>query len=205
MNRSLAIPVVLAALAALLAAPLSIAKLPPGTTFEACGASGCATATEQESLELQLKLLEPVMEHGTVVAPSGAQAWFRVDLNVEAIRGLGSLERSFPVVFASDAGHIGVPDEQGGYRWGPLRAKQLAAFAQLADGLHPFPAQTLGELDAVSVAPANPDATAGTPAESETTPTALIISLGAAGLLVGAIGAVRIRRARHRSAAGEPA
>jgi hypothetical protein len=198
----------LAALVAVLAAPLATAKLPPGTTFEACGASGCRTATEEESLQLQLKLIEPAIEHGTAVAPSGAEAWIRVDLNAESTRGLRPLLSSFPVVFASDAGSIGVPGEQGSYRWVPLRAKQSAAYAQLADGVRPFPAQTLAELDPASVADANPDA-AGVPAAEgdggETAPTLLTVLLAAVGLLTGGALVVRARRVRHRPAEGEPA
>ena len=117
------LPVVLAAFLGLIAAPAATAKLPPGTKFEACGASGCATDAGEQSVPLQLKLIEPTMEHGTVAAPSGAQAWIRVDLNLGAVRGLGALRRDFPVVFASGADYLGVP-EQGTYRWVPLRGGQ---------------------------------------------------------------------------------
>jgi hypothetical protein len=206
LNRTGPLTVVLAAVVAVAAAPVATAKLPPGTTFEACGASGCTTATDEESLQLQLKLIEPAMEHGTVAAPSGAEAWIRVDLNAESTRGLGPLRRNFPVVFASDAGYIGVPGEQGSFRWVPLRAKQSAAYAQLADGVKRFPAQTLAELDPVSVARADPDA--GVPpaeGDGETAPTLLLVLLAAAGLLTGGALVVRARRVRHRPAEGEPA
>jgi hypothetical protein len=208
MNRTATLSVVLGALVSAVVAPLASAKLPPGTTFEACGASGCRTATEEESHQLQLKLIEPAMEHGTVVAPSGAEPWIRVELNGQSTRGLRPLLRIFPVVLASDAGYIGVPGEQGIYRWVPLRAKQSAAYAQLADGVRPFPAQTLAELDPVSVAGANPDAAAVPAAEGdggETAPTLLIILLAAVGLLIGGALVVRARRVRHRPAEGEPA
>jgi hypothetical protein len=203
MNRTAPLSVVLVALVAALAAPLATGKLPPGTTFEACGASGCRTATDEESLQLQLKLIEPAMEHGTVVAPSGAAAWIRVDLNAEPTRGLRPLLRNFPVVFASDADYIGVPGAQGTYRWVPLRAKQSAAYAQLADGVRPFPAQTLAELDPASVTRANPDA-AGVPLAAgdgdEAAPTLLIVLLAAVGLLTCGALVLRARRVRHRPA-----
>jgi hypothetical protein len=203
MKRTAALSVVLVAIVALLAAPLATGKLPPGTTFEACGASGCRTAPDEESLQLQLKLIEPAMEHGTVVAPSGAEAWIRADLNAESTRGLRPLLRNFPVVFAADAGYLGVPGEQGSYRWVPLRAKQSAAYAQLADGVRPFPAETLAELDPVSVARANPDAAGVPPAEGdggETAPTLLILVLAAVGLPTGCALVVRARRVRRRPA-----
>jgi hypothetical protein len=205
MNRTATLPVVLAAFLALVATPPAIAKLPPGTTFEACGASGCATATDKESVQLQLKLIEPTMEHGTVAAPSGAQAWIRVDLKLDSVRGLGSLRRSFPVVFAPDAGYIGVPGEQGTYRWVPLVGEWPLAYAQLANGVSPFPPQTLADLDPVSVANATPSAAERTPAGGETMSTPLIIGLGAVGLLAGVGVIARVRRVRHRPTEGEPA
>jgi hypothetical protein len=205
MNRTATLSVVLAAFLALVTTPPAIAKLPPGTTFEACGASGCATAAGDESFALQLKLIEPTMEHGTVGAPSGAQAWIRVDLNLGSDRGLDSLRRNFPVVFASDAGYIGVPGEQGAYRWVPLRAEQSQAYAQVADGMRPFPPQTLTELDPVSVAQATPSAARMTPAGGEGMPTPLIIGLAAVGLLAGVVVVARARRVRHRPTEGEPA
>jgi hypothetical protein len=208
MNRTVPLSVVLAALVALLAAPLAIAKLPPGTTFEACGQSGCNATADEESFRLQLKLIEPAMEHGTVVAPPGAEPWIRVDLKAESTRGLRPLLRDFPVVFAPDAGYIGVPSEQGTYRWVQLRAKQAEAYGQLADGVSPLPPQTLAELDPVTVARANPDAAAVSPAEGdgdETAPTPLVILLAAVGVVAGVGLAARTRHVRHRPAEGEPA
>jgi hypothetical protein len=208
MNGTATLSVVLAGLVTLVAAPLAIAKLPPGTTFEACGESGCKTATDEESFQLQLKLIEPAMGHGTVVAPSGAEPWIRVDLNAESIPGLRPLLRNFPVVFAPDAGHIGVPGEQGTYRWVPLRAKQSEAYGQLADGVRPFPPQTLAELDPVSAARADPDPAQAVTAEGddgEGAPAVLITLFAAVGLLVGIGLAARARRGRPGSAAGKPA
>jgi hypothetical protein len=205
MNRTAALPVVLAAFLALVATPPAIAKLPPGTTFEACGASGCATATDEESVQLQLKLIEPTMEHGTVAAPSGTQAWIRVDLELDSVRGLGSLRRSFPVVFAPDAGYIGVPGEQGTYRWVRLVGEWPLAYAQLANGVSPFPPQPLADLDPVSVANATPSTVGSPPAGGETMSTPLIIGLVAVGLLAGVGVTARVRRVRHRPTEGEPA
>jgi hypothetical protein len=205
MNRPATLPVVLVAFLALVATPPAIAKLPPGTTFEACGASGCATATHEESVQLQLKLIEPTMEHGKVAAPSGAQAWIRVDLNLDSVRGLGSLRRSFPVVFAPDAGYIGVSGEQGTYRWVPLVGEWPLAYAQLAKGVSPFPPRTLADLDPVSVANATPSAVGSAPAGGETMSTQLIILLAAVGLLAGVGVVARVRRVRHRPTEGEPA
>ena len=198
------LPVVLAAFLVLIAAPAATAKLPPGTTFEACGASGCATGAGEQSVPLQLRLIEPTMEDGTVAAPSGSQAWIRVDLNLGAVRGLGALRRDFPVVFASGPDYLGVP-EQGTYRWVPLRGDQSQAYGQLADRVSPFPPRTLADLDPVDVAHAAASADGSTPAGGETMSTPLIIGLAAVGLLVG-IGVVRrIRGVRHGPAEGEPA
>jgi hypothetical protein len=205
MNRTATLPVVLAAFLALVATPPAIAKLPPGTTFEACGASGCATAAGDESFPLQLKLIEPTTEHGTVGAPSGAQAWIRVDLNLGSDRGLGSLRRDFPVVFAPDAGYVGVPGEQGTYRWVPLREDQSRAYAQVADGVSPFPPRTLADLDPVGVAQATPSAAERSPAGGETMSAPLIILVAAVGLLAGVGVIARVRRVRHRPTEGEPA
>jgi hypothetical protein len=202
MKGTISLAVVLAALVALATAPLATAKLPPGTTFEACGQSGCNTATDEESFQLQLKLIEPAMEHGTVAAPSVSEPWIRIDLNAKPTRGMRPLLRSFPVVFARDAGYIGVPSEQGTYRWVQLRLDQADGYRRLADGVSPFAPRPLAELDPMTVARANPAAAEATPAGSEKTPTALIISLVAAGLLVGAqtLGAtVRRRRRRRRT------
>jgi hypothetical protein len=198
--------VVLAGLMALVAAPLAIAKLPPGTTFEGCGASGCNTTTDEETLQLQIKLIEPAMEHGTVVAPSGAEPWIRVDLNAESTRGLRSLLRNFPVVFASDAGYIGVPGEDGRHRWVQLRPKQSEAYGQLAAGVRPFPPETLAQLDPLAVARADPDPAASAEGDDgEGAPTVLIGLLVAVGLLVGVGLAARARRDRPDPAAGKPA
>ena len=201
-------PVVVPALVALAVAPSALAKLPPGTTFEACGASGCRTAGEEEGVRLRLRLIEPAIEHGDQGAPAGAEPWLRIDLgfgpNASAAdrHALGSLTSKFPVVFAPNAGYLGVPGEEGGYRWLPLRRRQLDAYEQLAHGVRPFPPEALGDLNPPTVAGAEPQNGATAAAEEEATQVAPIwlLSLLAGGALRGVALATRARRVRGRLA-----
>lgn len=216
MKSSARLALALAALAALVATPASSsAKLPPGTAFEACGASGCETASGDEGsevLRLQLKLIEPTMESGAAIPPSGTHAWVRVDVDLPPVRGADfrALERRFPVLFASDAGYLGVP-RKGGYRWVSLRASQIDAYAQLGEGVRPFSPATLAKLDPATVARAKPTSPVASTAggdESDATPTWLIASLAVAGSLAGFGLVLRARRATrraHRPAQDTPA
>jgi hypothetical protein len=160
MTRPALASVVLAVVTVFVAASPAVAKLPPGTAFEACGASGCRTATGEEALEVSLSLLEPTIEHGDAGAPSGAAAWIRVDISFPdrgkpgSPRWLRSIERRFPVIFVPDAESLGVPRGGDTYRWVSLRSPPARArsYTQVAEGVQPFPAQVLAVLDPVAVA-----------------------------------------------------
>jgi hypothetical protein len=204
MNRPTLLAVVVAGVVAVVAASSAVAKLPPDTAFEACGESGCRTVTVEQALDDSILLLEPTHEHGDVGAPAGAAPWIRVDIGIPADPGelwrpleLRSIERRFPAIFVPEADSVGVPRSDGAYRWVSLRSPVTRAYARLAEGVEPFPAQDLSGLDQVVVAGAG-----GAPGQAgddgrEAVPTVLIVGLAALGvLLVGGL-AYRGRRLRH--------
>jgi hypothetical protein len=196
MTRPALASVVLAVVTVFVAASPAVAKFPPGTAFEACGASGCRTATGEEALEVSLSLLEPTIEHGDAGAPSGAAAWIRVDISFPdrgrpgSPRWLRSIERRFPVIFVPDAESLGVPRGGDTYRWVSLRSPPARArsYTQVAEGVQPFAAQALAVLDPIAVARADPDGASGSAGDGgEAMPALLIVGAAIALLLAGGL------------------
>jgi hypothetical protein len=179
-------------------------KLPPGSTFTTCGMSGCETAGKKESFELELPLVTPPLIQHARPAPSGAAAWFRVDLDIPAkARKQGFLvsdfKPHFPVAFVPEVEYIGVPNRGGDFGWVHLRPGQVDAYAHLTSALQPFPEHELASMDRSFIADAQSGgASAG--ADTDTgggVPASLIVALVALGALAG-VGVVV--RARHRRA-----
>ena len=181
------------------------AKLPPGSTFEACGSSGCYAATQEDALALQLRLLQPTIDHGSRPAPTTDHAWVRVDLKLGATdpgMSLGSVKRAFPVVYAADL--LGVPRADNTYRWTKLDSKRLAAYEQLASAVSPFPPESLDELTPNAVARAEPGLAAdpASASEAEGFPVWVLVAIAVAAGLAGLIGLRRMSRPsmHHESA-----
>lgn len=209
MRRPPLVSVALAVVTTCVAASPAVAKLPPGTAFEACGESGCVTATGDEAFDASIRLLEPTIEHGDVGAPAGAAAWIRVDIVFPADPGTGgtpaalrSIERGFPVVFVPGAESLGVPGEDGAYRWVPMRPSVTRAYADIAEGVQPFPTQTLAELHRLAVARAGTEGASGSPDDrGDGLPQWLMVGLAAATAVSLAGGLARAGiRLRHQRA-----
>jgi hypothetical protein len=182
--------------ALLLGSSAAIAKLPPGSTFEACGASGCKAVSEAKSLALQIRLIESTMEHGSQPAPTTEHAWLRVDLKLGAADSgmtLGSVKRAFPVVYAADASLLGVPRADDTYRWTKLDARHLPAYYQLASGVTPFPPESLAALTPGGVERAEPGSTAPPASNTEGFPAWVGIAIAVVAGLAGLFGL------RHKS------
>ena len=208
MSRLALVSVVLAVVLACVAASHAVAKLPPGTAFEACGESACNTATGDEALDASVRLLEPTIEHGDAGAPAGAAPWIRVDIVFPADPGgpwtprvLGPIERGFPVIFVPGAESLGVPGGDGSYRWVPLRPSVTMAYTAVTEGVQPFPAQVLAELDPLAVAGANTDGSSGSADDGgEAAPVLVIAAVAAIALLLAGGLAFRGAHLRRREA-----
>jgi hypothetical protein len=181
-------------------------KLPPGSTFTACGESGCATAGKKESFELELALITPPLIQHSREVPAGAATWFRVDLDLPRATpeggDFGDIRRRFPVAFVPDAEYLGVPNKGGAFGWVHLRPGQVDAYAQLTAGLQPFPEHDLARMNGAFVAQAEGGGPAGD-ADADTgdgVPTSLIVALLAVGTLAGVAVIVRARHRRTRPA-----
>jgi hypothetical protein len=205
MSRRALVSVALAAVTACVAAPPAVAKLPPGTAFEACGESGCRTTTGDEALELSGLLIEAASEHGDSSAPVGAAEWLQVDIVFPADLGepwtpqiLDPIDRRFPVVFVPEAKSVGAPGIGGVYRWVSPRFRVTSAYADVTDGVQPFPTQVLAELDPHAVAGSGTDGASASTDDGEGAVPALLIAAAAAVvlLLAGALayGGTRLRR-----------
>lgn len=187
MSRSALVSVVLAVAVACVAAPSAVAKLPPGTAFEACGKSGCRTAAGDEALDVSVRLLQPTIEHGNAGAPAGVAAWTRVDIVFPADpvgawtpRVLRPIERRFPVIVVPDAESLGVPSREGAFRWVPMRPSVTRAYADVTEGVQPFPARVLAELDPLAVARADTASASGSAGDGGDALPALLIAVVAA-------------------------
>lgn len=208
MIRPALVSVVLVGVTACVAASPAGAKLPPGTAFEACGESGCSTATGDEAFDASIRLVEPTIEHGDAGAPAGAAAWIRVDIVFPADPGgpwtpgdLRPIERGFPVIFVPDAESLGVPGRDGAYRWVPTRPSVTRAYADVTEGVQPFPAQVLAELDPLAVARADTDGASGSAGDGGEEPALLVVVVVAAIALLLAGGlAYRGSRLRRKEA-----
>jgi hypothetical protein len=207
MSRPALVSVALAVVTTCVATPPAVAKLPPGTAFEACGASGCITATGDEAFDASIRLLEPTIEHGDAGAPAGSAAWFRVDIVLPADPGAGwaprdlrSTARGFPVVFVSGAESLGVPGRDGAYRWVPMSPSVTRAYTDVTEGVQPFPAQVLAELDPLAVARADTDGPSGTADDGGDEPTLPIVVVAAIALLLAGGMAYRGSRLRRKEA-----
>lgn len=172
-----------------------MAKLPPGSTFEACGASGCKMANPDQALALQIRLIEPTMERSSGPAPTTDQAWVRIDLKLGASDSatvLRSVKRAFPVVYAPDAGVLGVPRADNTYRWATLDLRRSVAYTELASAVAPFPPESLAALTPSGVARvdagATPDPLAGPVSDAEGVPVWLLAVLAGAVGLGGLLG-----------------
>lgn len=190
--------------ALLVSVAVASAKLPPGSTFEVCGESGCERLGAEEALDLQIRLIEPAIEHGSASPPTGERPWFRVNLLLgDPLPGmtLGTLERRFPVVYSD--GYVGVPSgEEGGYRWIELSGRNLAAYERAVGDAEPFPAADLGGLTQRGVAAAAAEDGPEAGSDPAGLPTWLLIALAAGAGLIG-LGA--LHRLGHRPARHEPA
>jgi hypothetical protein len=194
MTRTIALSVMLATCAAALVAP-AVAKLPPGSSFEVCGAAGCRTTTPEAVPELEIKVIEPTMEVGTLDAPSVASEWTVVDLTWGSADEDVDVTRRFPVVFAPEAGYIAVSASQGQLAWVRLRSSQARAYTQLTRGTEPLSSLQLAELDDETVADAQTGAEPPTVTESPSDngmPGWLIATVAA--LVVTAVAVVSARR-----------
>jgi hypothetical protein len=205
MRRAVAVFLVLGAYL-VLGAPAA-GKLPPGSTFTACGQSGCATAGKKESFELLGHLITPPLMQHVRDAPAGKATWFRVALDLPRgaqrdgyqVRGV---VRHFPLAFVPDAEYLGVPNTGGAFGWVHLRPGQVDAYAQLTAGLHPFPEHELASLDRAYLAHAQGGGTAaGADADTgDGVPAPLIVVLLAAGMITGVAVVVRARQRGARPA-----
>lgn len=170
-------------------------KLPPGTTFEACGASGCATAAGGDALDSSVRLLEPTVEHGDVGAPAGSAEWFRVEMALPPRSdrtggsSLRAIERRFPVVFAPDGASLGIPESSRSYRWVSMRPAAMKAYAELAEAVEPFPKRDLSDLDPRAVAREGGDAATARDEDRWVVLPALLVGLG--GVAVPLVRALR--------------
>jgi hypothetical protein len=189
--------------ALLIGSSAAVAKLPPGATFEACGASGCKTASQDEAFALQLRLIEPTIDHGSRPAPTTDHAWARVDLKLGATNSemsLGLVRRDFPVVYAADL--LGVPRADNTYRWTKLDSRHLAAYDQLASAVSPFPPESLAALTPSGVERVEPGVTANPASDTEGFPVWMLAAIAVATGLAGLVG---LRRMRRPSMRHEPA
>lgn len=189
----------------LIGSSAAVAKLPPGSTFEACGVSACKTASQAEGLELQLRLIESTMEHGSQPAPTTEHAWLRVDLKLgtaDSGMSLGSVKRAFPVVYAADANLIAVPRADNTYRWMELDSRHQPAYEQLARGVTPFPSESIAALTPGAVEGVEPGSTAPTASDTEGFPVWVFIAIA---VVAGIAGLTGLRRMSHRSIYREPA
>jgi hypothetical protein len=189
--------------ALLIGSPAAVAKLPPGSTFEACGASGCMTTSKDETLALQVRLIEPTIDHGGRPAPTTDHAWVRVDLKLGATdsgMSLGSVRRDFPVVYA--AGLLGVPRADNTYRWTKLDSRNSAAYDQLASAVSPFPPESLAALTPSGVERVEPGLTANPPSDTEGFPVWILAAIIA--VAAGLAGLAGLRRKSRPSMRHEP-
>jgi len=168
MRRSALLSVVVVVVVVFVASPSAVAKLPMGTSFEACGESGCRTTAGEDVYEGGFRLLEPTNEHGDAGAAEGSAAWTMVDIGFPDRGKPGSpawlreIEREFPVIFVPGADTLGLPRKSSDeYRWVPVRPAAAMAYAQVTEGVQPFQAQVLAELDRVAVARAGTAGTSG--------------------------------------------
>lgn len=179
----------------------AVAKLPPGSTFEACGVSTCKVAGQAEGLALQLPLIESTMEHGSQPAPTTEHSWLRVDLKLgadQAGMSLGSVERAFPVVYAADANLIAVPRADNTYRWMELDSRHLPAYEQLASGVTPFPSESLAALTPDGVERAEPGSTGPPASNTDGFPVWILIAIAVVAGIAGLVGLRRMSRHRMR-------
>jgi hypothetical protein len=206
MRRAVSVFLVLGALLALGAS--AVGKLPPGSTFTACGESGCATAGKKESFELSGQLITPPLIQHVRDAPAGEATWFRVGLDVprgarEDGYNLRGFVRHFPVAFVPDEEYLGVPNREGAaFAWVHLRPGQVDAYTQLTAGLQPFPEHDLARMNAAFVAQAKGSGPRGD-ADADTgdgVPASLIVALLAVGTVAGVALVVRARHRRARPA-----
>jgi hypothetical protein len=194
---------VLCIAALLIGSSAAVAKLPPGSTFEACGASGCKTAGQDEAFALELRLIEPTIDHGDRPPPTTDHAWVRVDLKLGATdsrMSLGSVRRDFPVVYAADL--LGVPRADNTYRWTKLDSSNSAAYDQLASAVSPFPPESLASLTPSSVERVEPGLTANPGSNTDGFP---IWILAVVAVAAGVAGLVGLRRKNRPSMRHEPA
>jgi hypothetical protein len=207
MSRPAFVSIVLAALTACVAASPALAKLPRGTAFEACGESGCITATGDEAFDASIRLLEPTIEHGDVGPPADAAAWIRVDIVFPADLGAGwkpeflrPIERGFPVIFVPDGESLGVPTGDGAYRWVPMSPSSAKAYTNVTEGVQPFPAQVLADVDQLAVARADADGESGGTDDGEGDPALLIVVAGAIAVFLAGTLAYRGTHLRRTEA-----
>ena len=189
--------------ALLIGSSAAVAKLPPGSTFKTCGASGCKTTSKDEALALQVRLIEPTIDHGSRPAPTTDHAWVRVDLKLGANdfgMSLGSVRRAFPVVYAADL--LGVPRADNTYRWTKLDSRNLAAYHQLASAVSPFPPQSLAALTPSGVERVKPGITANPESDTGGFPVWILAAVAVAAGLAGLVG---LRRKSRPSVRHEPA
>jgi len=197
-------------LAALVLAPTWVAtpasaKLPPGTTFEVCGASGCKTVAAEDVLAH--RVIEPTFEHGDVGPPTRALPWTQVDIEFSVgrddgwtPRALRPLERGFPAIFVPQAETVGIPTSAGTFRWVSMSSVASGVYARLVAATEPFSAQSLSILNPYTASRAVADAIAARASGSEGDRGELHPVLIVVPLALGALLVWRMRRTAPASA-----
>jgi hypothetical protein len=101
-----------------------------------CGASGCRTVDDRDSLTA-------LAEGGPPTGPPKASGFYQVDLT-----GRGDGERfTFTVAIVPEAGLMRGGTEAEGYTWMPVSADAVRQFRRMTRGIEPFPAAKLAGLD----------------------------------------------------------
>jgi len=187
------------------AATPASAKLPPGTTFEVCGASGCKTVDGEDVLAH--RVIEPTFEHGDVGPPMGALPWIQIDIEFSVgrddgwpPRALRQFERGFPAIFVPQADTVGIPTSAGTFRWVAMNSVARAVYDRFVAATEPFPARSLSSLNPFAASRAVADATAASASPSGNDRGELLPLLFIVPVAIGALLAARVRRSSRNAA-----